>query len=129
MGRRTILACCCLAFVFRVHAADDIVCPDGTRPNGETTPEVREAWCELNHEGTVVQHGPYRAWWPNGVLGTSGQFLLGKAVGEWKGWFPSGKPQGEEWFEDGRLVRARYWNEDGESVAEPVSPKESQSDQ
>src|ERR1700741_1141154 len=123
MRLSTILSVLCFAFAFGANAEDELVCPQGTTPNGETTPEVREAWCEVAHDGSVVLHGPYRAWWPNGVLGTSGQYVLGKAEGDWKGWFPSGKLQGEEQFEDGALVKGRYWNEEGQEVAEPVPPK------
>jgi len=129
MRLRAILLCSCFAVVFGSAAADEVVCPEGAELKGETTPEVRENWCELIHNGSAVHHGPYRAWYPNGVLGTSGQLTLGKPVGEWKAWFPSGKLLSDEWYEDGRLVRARYWNEEGQEVAEPVSLNESESDE
>jgi len=107
-----------------VQAQEQITCPDGATLNGETTPEAGESWCELPLNGTVVMHGPYRSWWPDGTLGTSGRYDRGKAVGKWSGWFPSGKLQGEQWFEDDKLVRARYWNEEGQSVTnlQPATP-------
>ena len=103
---------------------EPFACPDGARPNGEATPEVRESWGELTLNGSVVMHGPYRSWWPNGTLGNSGQYDRGKAVGKWSAWFPSGKLQAEEWFEDGQRTRARYWNEEGLSVPSPQSSAE-----
>jgi len=116
MMLRTFLIGCFIVAALPVAAQEEIVCPDGAKPNGETTPEVSEAWCELSVDGAIVMHGPYRSWWPGGTLGTSGQYDRGKAVGKWTGWFPSGKLQGEEWFEDGKLVRSRYLNEEGEVV-------------
>ena len=74
--------------------AQDIACPAGTKANGETTPDVSEAWCELFLEGGVVQHGPTRSWYPNGVLGTTGQYDEGKPVGKWHGWYESGAREG-----------------------------------
>ena len=100
-------------------AASAILCPSGTTPNGETTPDVREAWCELKWHDKTVQHGPYRAWWPNGKLGTSGQYDHGKAEGKWTGWYESGELQGEEWFESGRKVKSRYFDKEGREVNEP----------
>lgn len=55
-------------------AGEGIGCPAGTKPNGETTPDVSEAWCEIVRDGKVEYHGPYRAWWPNGKLGNEGQY-------------------------------------------------------
>ncbi len=53
----------------------------GSNLHGEDTPDVREAWCETRYQGKTVQHGPYRAWWPNGQLGTSGTYVYGKQEG------------------------------------------------
>ena len=103
-------------------SAAGIGCPKGTRPNGETLPEVHEAWCEVMHDGKTVLHGPYRTWWPNGKRSSSGQYQYGKAVGKWTGWFPSGRIQGEEWFENGVIVKARYFDEQGKHVSEMVKP-------
>ena len=99
--------------------AEDLKCPKGTTVNGERTPEVSEAWCETLRGGHAVFHGPYRARWPNGQLGTEGEYRDNKAVGTWKGWYPDGKPQGEEFFEDGRLVRGRYWDRSGTPIPKP----------
>jgi hypothetical protein len=60
--------------------AEKINCPPGTIPNGETTPEVSESWCELESDRNIL-HGPYRAWHPNGNLGTSEMYNHGKLAG------------------------------------------------
>lgn len=99
--------------------AEDITCPKGTTLHGETTPDVREAWCELRWHGKTVQHGPYRAWWLNGTLGTLGQYVYGKAEGKWRGWYQTGQLQGEEWFSKGNKVKSLYYDRKGHVVAEP----------
>ncbi|MGZ0019680.1 hypothetical protein [Nitrosomonas sp. wSCUT-2] len=55
-------------------AGEGIGCPAGTKPNGETIPDVSEAWREIVRDGKVEYHGPYRAWWLNGKLGNEGQY-------------------------------------------------------
>jgi hypothetical protein len=103
-------------------AAAEMKCPKGTTPKAEETPEVREAWCEKDLKGRTVMHGPYRAWWPNGRLGTVGQHSVGQPVGRWEGWYPDGKKQGTEWYEKGKLVRRNYLDGNGKSVeAKPNS--------
>jgi hypothetical protein len=99
----------------------DFVCPKGTVPRGETTPEVREAWCEVTVNGKTVEHGPYRSWWPNGRLGTKGTMVYGKAEGRWTGWYETGELQGEEWFKDGKIVKARYYDKEGRRISKPQS--------
>ncbi len=99
--------------------ANNIECPKGTTLKRETTPEVSEAWCEILVDGKTVMHGPYRVWWPNGKLGTKGQYHYGKMVGHWRGWYDNGKPQGDEWFDDGRKVKGRYWSKHGKEIPKP----------
>ncbi len=101
---------------------DDIACPVGTKPAGETVPEVREAWCELYTDEGVKQHGPYQAWYPNGVLSTKGQFHEGQHVGLWFGWYASGAKQGEVVYEDGEIASEIYWTEDGLETDSLESP-------
>lgn len=100
-----------------VFADNDVKCPKGTIIKGETTPEVREAWCEMNWKGKTVLHGPYRAWYPNGVLGTSGQYDKGKSVGKWYGWYDTGEKQGEEIFINGKKTTSKYWDKKGRSIS------------
>jgi len=109
--------------------AEGFGCPKGTTPNGETTPEVRDAWCELSAAGKTVQHGPYRSWWPNGKLGADGQYERGLMVGKWTGWFPNGKMQGEEWYQSGVLTKSRYLDEKGREVRKIATPKNPSSSQ
>lgn len=105
--------------------AAGIGCPKETRLNGESTPDVSEAWCEVAHDRVKVLHGPYRAWWPNGKLGNAGQYHFGRAVGKWTAWHPNGKLQGEEWFADGVIVKARFFNEAGKEVPQPAKSNSS----
>ncbi len=96
--------------------AGGIGCPEGTTPNGETTPDVVEAWCE---DAKGEMHGPYRAWWPNKKLGNEGQYNHGKATGKWRAWYETGEIQGEEWFEDGKKFKGRYYDKQGHEIPEP----------
>lgn len=97
-------------------SADGIDCPAGTTPRGETTPDVSEAWCEVFKDGKTVHHGPYLAWWPNGKLGTKGQYEYGKPVGRWHGWYETGELQGEEWYENGKKVKSRHFDKKGNKI-------------
>ena len=103
--------------------ADGIGCPEGTIPNGESVPEIREAWCELHADEGVVQHGPYRSWYPDGTLGTKGQFDRGKPDGHWYGWHTNGAKQGEIIYDDGEIASLVYWNEDGVEVDSPEASR------
>jgi hypothetical protein len=109
------------AFTADLTLASGIGCPKGASPNAQSTPELKEAWCERVQRGVEVQHGPYRAWWPNGNRANAGQYLNGQATGKWTAWFPSGRLQAEEWFENDVLVRAHYFDEQGRRVQAPVS--------
>jgi hypothetical protein len=97
----------------------DLVCPKGTTPKAESTPQVSEAWCEILRAGATEMHGPYRAWWPNGKLGTEGQYSHEKQTGRWRGWYETGELQGEEWYEDGRRVKGHYFDKAGHEIPEP----------
>ncbi len=70
-------------------------------------------------DGKKVMHGPYRAWWPNGKLGTEGQYLNGKPDGLWRGWYESGELQGEELFKNGIKVKSRYYDKQGKEKSKP----------
>ena len=44
-----------------------------------------ERWCvDLNPEGALVNHGPYRKWHPNGKLWVLGQHEWGQRSGTWE---------------------------------------------
>jgi antitoxin component YwqK of YwqJK toxin-antitoxin module len=115
---RSVIPLLVLAVV-GVAFAGDITCPLGTKPSGEDTQDVKEKWCETTWHGKTVEHGPYRAWWPNGRLGSSGQYVYGKAEGKWVRWYPSGKLQSEEWFEAGKRVKSQYFDEFGHKIKSP----------
>lgn len=45
----------------------------------------REEYCEVVKPGLLVfKDGPYRSWFSEGHPGSSGQYLMGRQVGEWK---------------------------------------------
>jgi len=101
--------------------SEDITCPKGTVQNGEDTQDVKEVWCEILWHGNTVEHGPYRAWWPNGKLGTTGQYVFGKAEGKWQRWYSTGQLQEEEWFDNGRKVKGIYYDEKGRITHRPAN--------
>lgn len=111
-SRATVLA----IFLSCPLYANDIQCPEGTTVKGETTPELREAWCEFSLETKTVVHGPYKAWYPNGVLGNSGQYEEGIPVGTWYSWYDTGEKQGEEVFKNGEIISTTIWEKNGTVV-------------
>jgi antitoxin component YwqK of YwqJK toxin-antitoxin module len=86
--------------------AEQINCPPGTIPNGETTPEVSESWCELESNRGIL-HGPYRAWYPNGNLGTSEMYDHGKLTGPAVYFWDNGEKQAEGKYKNG--LREGFW--------------------
>ena len=109
---------CLLAIFFASQStvAEGIGCPKGTTPNGETSPEVSEAWCE---DSSHKMHGPYRAWWPTKKLGNEGQYNHGAAIGKWRAWYESGELQGVEWFENGKKTKGLYYDKQGREIPKP----------
>jgi antitoxin component YwqK of YwqJK toxin-antitoxin module len=99
--------------------AGGIGCPAGTTPNGENTPDVSEAWCEIIKDGKTEMHGPYRSWWPNGKVGNKGQYDHGQMIGQWRAWHENGKLQAEEWYKNGRKIKGLYWDKNGIKTQEP----------
>ena len=96
-----------IIFLIPIFAlADDVVCPVGATLKGETTPDSREAWCEIMHEGKMVMHGPYKTWWSNGNLASVGTYKYGKMVGKWEGWFEGGRYKGSETYDDNGVLIA-----------------------
>jgi hypothetical protein len=76
----------------RPRASDFAACPAGAvdklLPTGDGS---FEHWCvELNADQQLVDHGPYRKWHGNGALWVSGEFDLGRRVGKWVTYDPSG---------------------------------------
>jgi hypothetical protein len=80
--------------------AKDIGCPKGTIRNGENEPGVTQAWCELATDRSQV-HGPYRAWYGNGVLGTMENFNHGKRDGKAEYRWGNGRLQASGQYKNG----------------------------
>ena len=99
--------------------AQNIECPPNSKRAGEETPEVSETWCETkNSKGQTVIHGPYLAWYPNGTLGTKGQYHYSQATGFWEAWYENGQKEAEGNFEDGKEVGEwKYWDKKGNRIS------------
>jgi antitoxin component YwqK of YwqJK toxin-antitoxin module len=95
-----------LAIVQTAALAENIVCQQGTVPNGEKTPDVREAWCELETDRSLL-HGPYRSWYGDGVLGTAENYNHGKRDGQAEYHWGNGNPQASGQYRQG--LRDGIW--------------------
>ncbi len=72
------------------NAKDDFVCPEVTSKSSVTRSGILQESCLLGYEGKVIQHGPFRAWWPDGNPMVSGEMTFGKRTGMWVTWHPNG---------------------------------------
>jgi antitoxin component YwqK of YwqJK toxin-antitoxin module len=108
-----------LISVSHYSVAQEIQCPPNTIQRGEKTPEVSETWCETqNSKGQTVLHGPYRAWYPNGTLGTKGQYHYGQATGFWEAWYENGQKEAEGYFDNGEEIGDwKYWDKKGNKIS------------
>ncbi|WP_372409573.1 toxin-antitoxin system YwqK family antitoxin [Streptomyces luteireticuli] len=62
-----------------------------------------------------VEHGPQRAWWPDGTKRIEGVTRMGAAVGEWRYWHANGHlSELVVLDEHGRVMTRRRWNAAGE---------------
>ena len=98
-----------LALPISQSNANDITCPPGSMIKGENTPEVKEAWCEIIMNKKALMHGPYKAWYPSGILGNKGQYNEGVATGIWYSWYNNGSPQSEEHYKNGKVISKKQW--------------------
>jgi antitoxin component YwqK of YwqJK toxin-antitoxin module len=89
-----------------IASGEGIGCPKGTIPNGEKTPDGSEAWCELETNRSQY-HGPYRAWYGNGALGTLENYDHGKREGKAEYRWENGKVQVTGQYKNG--VRDGIW--------------------
>jgi len=78
----------------------DIGCPKGTIQNGEIGPGITQAWCELANDRSAL-HGPFRAWYGNGVLGTMENFNHGKRDGKAEYRWGNGRLQASGQYKNG----------------------------
>jgi len=69
----------------------------------------------LANTSELVDHGPYRRWYPNGQLACEGKYLDGVRVGPWVTYYPDGTRESEGVYRRGlRNRKWSYWHEDGE---------------
>lgn len=61
-----------------------------------------------------VKNGPFRLYYPNGmIIDNEGMYKNDVQDGKWFYYHPNGQLSGREIYEDGLLVDAEYFNEDG----------------
>lgn len=66
-----------------------------------------------------VKNGPYRLYAPDGILiDNEGMYKNDVQVGNWYYYHRNGKLSGKEIYEDGLLVDAEYFNEDGSKLTD-----------
>ncbi|GGD55962.1 hypothetical protein GCM10011514_20040 [Emticicia aquatilis] len=66
-----------------------------------------------------VKNGPYRLYYPDGILiDNEGMYKNDVQVGNWYYYHRNGKISGKEMYEDGLLVDAEYFNEDGSKLTD-----------
>lgn len=66
-----------------------------------------------------VKNGPYRLYAPDGILiDNEGMYKNDVQVGNWYYYHRNGKISGKEVYEDGLLVDAEYFNEDGSKLTD-----------
>ena len=64
-----------------------------------------------------VKNGPYRLYYPNGVIiDNEGMYKNDVQDSKWFYYHPNGSLSGKEIYEDGLLVDAEYFNEDGSKL-------------
>ncbi len=64
-----------------------------------------------------VKNGPFRLYYPNGmVIDNEGMYKNDVQDGKWYYYHPNGQVSGKEIYEDGLLVDAEYFNEDGSKL-------------
>lgn len=66
-----------------------------------------------------VKNGPYRLYYPDGILiDNEGMYKNDVQIGNWYYYHRNGKLSGKEIYEDGLLVDAEYFNEDGSKLTD-----------
>ncbi len=66
-----------------------------------------------------VKNGPYRLYAPDGILiDNEGMYKNDVQIGNWYYYHRNGKISGKEVYEDGLLVDAEYFNEDGSKLTD-----------
>lgn len=84
------------------------------RPDRDVGQLQREWGTRLYPTGKVVQHGPDRAWWPDGTPRSERFFELGVPVGSWTRWHEDGSKSFETTFAAVDAPRTTtFWHANG----------------
>ncbi|MCI0526983.1 MAG: hypothetical protein L0Y56_05945 [Nitrospira sp.] len=96
-----------------VPPSDSSLCPSGTEIVGSQ--QSGEQWCQKQDKtGNFVKHGPYTAWYPNGLKRAEGVYNDGKMQGLWTLWHDNGQKLMVANFREGKLDGLyTYWYKDG----------------
>lgn len=66
-----------------------------------------------------IADGPDKGWYLDGTPQSEGVVKYGRAVGEWREWFPDGRLKILDMFSDeGKLLSRKEWDENGNLVKE-----------
>jgi antitoxin component YwqK of YwqJK toxin-antitoxin module len=78
-------------------------CPPDTELRG--SPKAGQQSCEYqDSNGTLVKHGPFLDWHPNGQKSSEGNYRHGKQDGHWVFWDEQGKKVAEREYRGGEIV-------------------------
>lgn len=95
----------------------DAGCPPGTFRMGDRYPIGRELYCM--HATEAVRHGPFVAWYDNGMRKAEGVYRMGKRHGRWVRYDEQGRTRVEAGFADDRKHGLlRVFAEDGSVESE-----------
>lgn len=87
-------------------------CSAGTKQIGGPKSAIEASACvKFGRDGTRIYHGPYVAYWPNGVKQAEGQYLESFRDGKWTFFDDKGVKTGETSFKAGNYdgVRVEFW--------------------
>lgn len=107
------------AYLNAAHAVD-LKCPSQARQYEVVTAESKQVWCAAKRAQRLF-HGPFRAWYVNGVLGTVETYDHGKLTGAAEYRYESGIKQAQGSFKGGSRDGAwTYWDKDGKVAGRAV---------
>ncbi len=89
-----------------------LACPAGARQVGGPASFMEATGCvKFSTDGTRVFHGPYIAYWKNGVKQAEGQYLDNFRSGKWVYFDEKGGKTGETSFKQGDYdgARVEFW--------------------
>lgn len=84
--------------------AEPIECPPGAKLRGAAPPRGKAQWCEApDLFGGMKKNGPFRRWYADGSLRSTGEFLDGERHGRWQKWDEEGNLLGERTYRFGEV--------------------------